>query len=329
MDLPEHGQIDHGAQNHYSRHLAPNSIENNNILPWMQWAEQNLLDQPTKASDKLFTAAVDLLCVIFALAIALLRLHYRFLTVEVIERERAETKARSSNEASRRLSVRVLQLQDEERRQFSRELRDSLGQSLTVAKMLAESLARQNPLDTSLSQLVGVLDESLSETRTLPHLLHPPLLDELGLVSVAKWYVEGFAKRGGVPVAVDISDDIPRLSRATELVFFRAIQETLTNIHLHAKCTEVHVSLKKSANDVSLTMKDNGRGVPKEILDRFQSSGAHVGVGLAGMRERVREQGGGFAMQSNATGATVSVTLPVTSAIASDDPAFRSDVMSF
>jgi signal transduction histidine kinase len=89
--------------------------------------------------------------------------------------------------------------------------------------MLAESLARQNPLDTSLSQLVGVLDESLSETRTLPHLLHPPLLDELGLVSVAKWYVEGFAKRGGVPVAVDISDDIPRLSRATELVFFRAL----------------------------------------------------------------------------------------------------------
>jgi signal transduction histidine kinase len=328
MELQEHGRADDKVQNDYSLQLATLATEYNTIMQRMEQAEQSLLDQRIKVSAKLFRIAVALLIVTLACAIALLWMHYRFLTAEVSERERAETKAKSSDDASRRLSVRILQLQDEERRKFSRELHDSLGQSLTVAKMIAETLAHQNPLDTSLSQLVGVLDESLSETRTISHLLHPPLLDELGLASAAKWYVEGFAKRGGIPVEVNIPDNIPRLSGATELVFFRALQESLTNIHRHSKCTKAHVSFTRSANDISLIVKDNGKGVPQRVLERFQSSGTQVGVGLAGMRERIREQGGSFTIQSGATGTTVSVTLPVTAATPSEGPVVRSDVVS-
>jgi signal transduction histidine kinase len=321
-------QVDDDAQNDYARQLATSSIGINQIVQTMQDTEQNLLDQRVKTSGHLFVGVILVLFVTFVLAIGLLWMHYRFLTAEAMEREKAEMKAKESDEASRRLSVRVMQLQDEERRKFSRELHDSLGQSLTVAKMLAESQTQQNPQDATLIQLVSLLDESLSETRTLSHLLHPPLLDELGLASAARWYVDGFTNRGGVPVVVEIDGDIPRLSRATELVFFRALQETLTNIHRHSKCTEARVSFRKAAGDVCLTVKDNGRGIPKETLERFQTSGTDAGIGLAGMRERVREQGGRFTIQSSAAGTTVTVILPVTSAVSAEDSSLHNDLLS-
>jgi signal transduction histidine kinase len=313
------------VQTEYSRQLATIASGYNEIMQRMQGEEQGLLDQRVKISGRLFAAVVGLLLVFFSLAIALLWMHYRFLTAEVMERERAEMKAKHSDEASRRLSVRVLQLQDEERRKFSRELHDSLGQSLTVAKMLADSLTQPNPDPATLAQLISVLDESLSETRTISHLLHPPLLDELGLASAVRWYVEGFTKRGGCPVALDISDDVPRLSRPTELVFFRALQESLTNIHRHSNCTQAQVSLRSSAKEVSLIVKDNGTGIPEETIEGLQSSGAHAGVGLAGMRERVREHGGQFTIHSAGKGTTVTVTLPVTSPTLAESRAFRSD----
>jgi signal transduction histidine kinase len=328
MALLEHGPSDDNVQTEYSRQLSTIAASYNGIMQRMQQDEQSLLDERVKISGNLFVAVVGLLFVFFALAIALLWMHYRFLASEVIEREKAETNAKNSEEASHRLSARILQLQDEERRRFSRELHDSLGQSLTVAKMLAESAAQQNPRDAILRQLVGTLEESLSETRTISHLLHPPLLEELGLASAVRWYVEGFTKRGGAPSLLDIPDDFPRLPRPTELVFFRALQESLTNIHRHSKCTEAHVSLTRSANDVSLRVKDNGRGIPREVLERFQSSGTHVGIGLAGMRERVREQGGKFTIQSDDTGTTVFVTLPVSSPTIADSPTFRNDRLS-
>jgi signal transduction histidine kinase len=328
MALLEHGPADDNVQTEYSRQLSAIASGYNEIMQRMQQDEQRLLDQRVRVSGNLLTAVLVLLFVFFTLAIALLWMHYRFLMAEVIEREKAEMKAKSSEEGSRRLSVRILQLQDEERRKFSRELHDSLGQSLTVAKMLAESLNRENLRDGTLAQLIGLLDESLSETRTISHLLHPPLLDELGLASAVRWYVEGFTARGGCPVALDIAADMPRLSRPAELVFFRALQESLTNIHRHSNCTEAQVSLKNSATDVSLVVKDNGIGIPQDTLDGFQSSGTHVGVGLAGMRERIREQGGQFTIRSDAQGTAVSVTLPVASTTVADDQAFRRDAMS-
>jgi signal transduction histidine kinase len=311
MDLREHGPANDGAQTQYSLELSAVAPEYNDVMQKMQQGEQHLLNQRIKASDNLFKVVVSLLCATFALAIALLWMHYRFLTAEAGEREKAELQARDSEEASRQLSVRVLQLQDEERRRFSRELHDGLGQSLTVAKMMAESLMQQSHDDATLSDLVSALDEALSETRTISYLLHPPLLDELGLASATKWYLEGFAKRTGIAVSVDVSDGFPRLPAATELALFRVLQESLTNIHRHSKCSKVHVSLAARDRNIYLVVKDNGGGIPPGILERFQSSGTHVGVGLAGMRERIREHGGEFSIESDGSGTEVSVVIPL------------------
>jgi len=312
IELHRTGTNDASAQLAYTQQFADSSAEVQNLTEQMEDEEQKLLNERYRLSGNLFAALVFVLVGTFALSILLLWLHYRFLSEEVLERERAETKARSSEEAARRLSSRILQLQDEERRRFSRELHDSLGQSLTAAKMIADTLVQQNPQDDRVPQLVNILEASIAETRTISHLLHPPLLDELGLASATTWYVEGFAKRSGVGVALDVSPDLPRLSHASELALFRALQESLTNIHRHSKCLRAEVSLNKLNGEIFLCIKDDGTGIPKETMARFQSSGTHAGVGLAGMRERIREQGGDFTIDSNGSGTVVTVRVPAT-----------------
>jgi len=157
----------------------------------------------------------------------------------------------------------------------------------------------------------GLLTQSVTETRTISHLLHPPLLDEVGLASAARWYVEGFAKRSGIELTADISDEPGRLPRPAELVLFRVLQESLTNIHRHSKSLRAEVSLHSSPANVILLVRDYGKGMPRETLANFLIAGTNVGVGLAGMRERVREQGGRFDIRSDKTGTTITVTMPV------------------
>ena len=210
----------------------------------------------------------------------------------------------------RRLSVKLLRVQDEERRRIARELHDSLGQDLTAAKISLDMLAQESNLDSRhLRDARTLIDRSISDTRTLSHLLHPPLLDEAGFLSAAKWYVDGFGQRSGIATQLDLPSHVPRLPRRTEVALFRILQEALTNVHRHSGSRAVNVSVSTDQSVVVLTVKDFGMGVPREVLDRFWKTG-NVGVGLAGIRERLKELGGFLEIESNLDGTTLKVTMP-------------------
>jgi two-component system, NarL family, sensor kinase len=139
--------------------------------------------------------------------------------------------------------------------------------------------------------------------------LHPPLLDELGLHSAARWYAEGFAKRSGIQVELHLTDIVERLPKEIELALFRVLQESLTNIHRHANASQVDISVDCTDDDVILCINDNGQGIQRRILDRFRG-GEAGGIGLAGMRERLAELGGALEVDSNSNGTQVRATLP-------------------
>jgi signal transduction histidine kinase len=289
----------------------------------MREAEERLLTERRRAANRLLTVLIAIVITAFSLALWLFFIHYRLLIAELRARQTAEQTAkqaeqiaRKSEEASRRLSGRLLQLQDEERRRFARELHDSLGQYLVSLKMnLSLMLNRPQESEGLLAESIKLVDESITETRTLSYLLHPPMLDEAGFASAANWYVNGFAQRSGVEVKVNISEGHPRLPSEIELALFRILQESLTNIHKHSRSTTAEVTLEIQAGEVSLSIKDNGKGIPNEILTRFQSDGSNSGVGLSGMRERVSELGGQLRIHSSAPGTTIAAVIPLARAL--------------
>jgi len=304
IELRKSGPLDDSTQLRLSRDNVIAAADFSDIMQKMMSEEQHLLGQRKALSDNLFVILLCILLAMFIFAIVLLWVHFRLLSNELAARERTE-------ESARRLSVRVLQLQDEERRKFSRELHDSLGQLLAVAKIHMSVLLEKNPQDQLLAEIDKLLTDSVTETRTISHLLHPPLLDEVGLASAARWYAEGFAKRSGIELVTDIPDETGRMPRAAELVVFRVLQESLTNIHRHSKSPRAEVSLHSSRAMAILRVRDYGKGMPREMLTNFLKTGADVGVGLAGMRERVREQRGRFDIQSDKSGTTITVTMPI------------------
>jgi signal transduction histidine kinase len=232
------------------------------------------------------------------------------LSAELTAREDAEGTARQSEESLRRLTGRLLQLQDAERRKFSRELHDSLGQYLTGVKMNLEMFGSQRK-ESLLAEAIQLLDQSIAETRTISHLLHPPLLDEAGLSSAAKWYVEGFAQRSGIEVNVTLPDEVRHLPKPVALGLFRVLQESLTNIHRHSNSTKAEVAVELLPDHVALTVRDYGKGIAPVLLENFRASGTNSGVGLAGMRERIRELGGQLTIRTCAPGTLISVSLPL------------------
>ena len=230
--------------------------------------------------------------------------HYRLLNAELNAREQAEASLRA-------LSVRLLELQDQERRKFSRELHDSLGQYLVGVKMNLTMLGNSVPANALISECIKLLDQAMTETRTISHLLHPPLLDETGFASAARWYVEGFAKRSGIQTSLDMPEDLGRLPSSLELALFRVLQESLTNVHRHSKSRKADVSVT--------TVEQSGRAAGKRLRKghsartfstAFVDKRAHGGVGLAGMRERIHELGGRLEMDSDSHGTQVVATLP-------------------
>jgi signal transduction histidine kinase len=234
-----------------------------------------------------------------------------------------EMKVRAEAEESRRrLSARMLNLQDEERRRIARELHDSMGQTLAALKMTVSPLASEAPIGSQtlkhLEDALALIDEAIRETRTLSHLLHPPMLDELGFASAASWYVTGFAQRSGIEINLEMAEE-QRFPEATELTLFRVLQESLTNILRHSGSKKADVRLKISGQELILTIRDYGKGIAPERLEKFIQAGAEVGVGLGGMRERVRDLGGKLELLSEGKGTTVKVTLPIQEVAARPD----------
>jgi signal transduction histidine kinase len=303
--MRKQGPLDDSTLTRMSRENVALGADLSGLLQKMDQEEDRLLEQRRELSGSLFTIALFILCAMFVLAIVLLWVYFRLLSKELVERERME-------ENARHLSGRLLTLQDEERRKFSRELHDSLGQLLAMAKMHMFVLLEKNPNDELLTEVEKLLEQSITETRTISHLLHPPLLDEMGLGTAAKWYAEGFAQRSGLELKVEVTEDLQRLPRPAELALFRVLQESLTNIHRHSKSTRADIALVAIPKAVLLRIRDYGVGIPETTLRRFLSVGTNVGVGLSGIRERIREQGGKFDIQSSKSGTTISVTMPVT-----------------
>jgi signal transduction histidine kinase len=212
----------------------------------------------------------------------------------------------------RRLSSHLQHVQDDERRRIARDLHDSAGQYLVALKM---NLAQLNQSDPTKAQAVlaesnQLLDTCLAEIRTISYLLHPPMLDESGLASAAAWYVEGFAKRSSIQANLEISPRLERLPTDTEMVLFRALQESLTNVHRHSQSSKVDVHLEAENGHAILLVRDYGRGFPPEQLGILRA-GSDLGVGTAGMRERVIELGGTLEVFSEKPGSSVKVTLPI------------------
>ena len=228
------------------------------------------------------------------------------------------TKRKEAEEALHQLSARLLRLQDEERRRMGRELHDSLAQSVMAVNLDLAQVARSpKPLGKqarhALSEARGILREMSREIRTLSYLLHPPVLDELGLASAVKEYAHGFSERSGIALEIDIPPGFPRMPPEAEIAFFRIVQESLANIQRHSGSSTGGIRLWNGQGRVQLEISDRGRGIaPKSQSEGTEASKAsRLGVGILGMRERMAQLGGTLEVQSDPSGTTVRATIPL------------------
>lgn len=222
------------------------------------------------------------------------------------------TGRKTAEEAARRLSGRILTLQDDERRRIARELHDSLGQYLAALKMHLDILALSSDKQPELiAECTGIVEQSLKETRTISHLLHPPLLDEAGFGSAARWYVDGFAQRSGIDVNLVLPPTFGRLRRDVEIALFRVLQEALTNVHRHSESPKVDIQVSLDNQFAQMKIQDFGHGIPAGTLRQLLDGRARTSVGIAGMRERARELGGSLQITSDSTGTVLRLTLPL------------------
>jgi len=222
---------------------------------------------------------------------------------------------RKAEESLRLLTGRLLQMQDDERRRIARELHDSAGQILAAISMNLTPLTEGNisaATRTAIEESLALVDELSRELRTISHLLHPPLLDEVGLSSALRFYLEGFTERSSIDVNFEIPEDFGRLSQDMEVAIFRFVQECLTNIHRHAGSPVANVRIARLADQVRIEVEDRGRGIPLEKRKAMDSVGM-PGVGIRGMRERIRQLGGRLEIDSggNKKGTIVIAHLPV------------------
>ena len=213
------------------------------------------------------------------------------------------------------LSGRLLRLRDEERRRIARDLHDSVGQLLAAVCMNSSRVEKEKrKLSPEAARCVDENADSIrqaaAEIRTMSHILHPPFLEEIGLESAVRWFIEGFSQRSSIEVRLTIAPGFPRLADDLELAVFRILQECLTNIHRHSGSRTARVRLAQMDGYVRCEVSDEGKGIPAEKQTALNSTGS-VGVGLRGMRERVSQLRGLLRIQSNEKGTTVETILPV------------------
>ena len=283
----------------------------NQIMANMDDEEELLLGQRLKAWDHLFHRNVVMLGMAFAVVTLMLVYNFWLLISEVAQTKDREEQVQANAQSYRLMSARILELQDSERRRIARELHDSVGQFLVGLKINLSQLQKGGGENSAklLRETLDLTDCALQEVRTISHLLHPPLLEELGFISAARWYVDEYGKRSQVQVSLRIEKSIGRLPREVEIALFRVLQESLTNVYRHAAAGSVDVSIAFREGLVILTVADDGKGIPPEVLSRFDS-GAAPGIGLAGMRERLAEFGGRMYVHSSNAGSVVEVTIP-------------------
>ena len=227
------------------------------------------------------------------------------------------------SEQLQQLSWRLLRTQDDERRHVARELHDSAGQTLTVLginlALFIQKAGRNAPeLAVDAERIQEAVQQLHREIRTTSYLLHPPLLDESGLSSALEWYVQGLVERSGLDIALSIPKDFGRLPGNVELAIFRLVQECLTNIHRHSGSKTARIRLMRDAEQVTVEVSDHGKGMSAAKLGAIQSGGS--GVGIRGMRERLRQFGGSLNIKSGPAGTQVQVTIPVAQPAIATDP---------
>jgi signal transduction histidine kinase len=233
---------------------------------------------------------------------------------EIAERREAERKLQDSELSLRELSGHLLRSQDQERRRLGRELHDTIGQYLAVLKMGLDSLHSRHVVQDAvaaeqMADCRNLAEQSIKELRTMSYLLYPPMLEEMGLKTAIQWYIEGFAKRSGIDVQVDISPALRRLPGELELTAFRVLQESLANAHRHSGSPTARIRVSLDNGFLHLEIKDFGKGMPPNVLESSGDALSTMGVGLRGMNERVRQLGGTLSFTSD-HGTTVRASLP-------------------
>lgn len=231
------------------------------------------------------------------------------------------------NRELRTLSSNLIATQDDERRRIARELHDSLGQELSAAKMMTDKIVMLNRSPESTNEATEIsklIDHAIQQVRSISYLLHPPLLDEIGLQSALQFYLEGFTKRSGIEISLDMQPaSFPRLTLEMETAIFRIVQEAVTNVFRHSGASEARVTVVKNDHQVVGTVRDNGKGIAEGVMEGRPD---RIGVGIGGMRQRVKEFGGDLRIGNANPGAFVEVTVPIEDAARdSQDGASRSD----
>jgi PAS domain S-box-containing protein len=215
----------------------------------------------------------------------------------------------------RRLSVRLMTAQDHERRRIARDLHDGLGQELAVAKMVLDKmlLQKSSQPQESWAQASSIIDRAIQQVRTLSHLLHPPLLDEVGLLSALAWYVDGLTKRSGIETFLDVQPpDFPRLAAEVETAVFRIVQEALTNVFRHSEAHKVWINLNQRDGLIVVSVLDDGKGINQRVAELRPES---VGVGIGGMKQRAREFGGELRLTNAEPGTLLELMIPASSVL--------------
>jgi signal transduction histidine kinase len=207
-----------------------------------------------------------------------------------------------------------MNMQDQERRRLARDLHDGLGQELAVAKMVLDKMIMQKSSqvsDDSWTQASAIVDRAIQQVRSMSHLLHPPLLDEVGLLSALSWYVEGLSKRSGIETTLNVQpQEFPRLGADVETAVFRIVQEALTNVFRHSEATKVQIALTQKNGMIVVAVRDDGKGIGKNISELRPDS---VGVGIGGMTQRAKEFGGELRLTNAHPGTIVELMIPSSS----------------